>query len=483
VSSLSAETDEAGQAAIPSAGKSRAAPVGRLSLFSLIVFALPTIPTVLLSGPLNSILPTYYTAHTAVSVAAMASILLFARIVDAVTDPMIGYLSDLTRSRIGRRKPWMIAGSLLAMVSAHNLFVPPPSAGTIYFLGWSLLGYLAWSMIFIPYNAWTSELSGNYNERSRIFAVRNLVGGIGAIGFAVGPVLLSPFTGSTAINAKTLDLFAWAIVISMPLAMLLSIWMAPDGQAVSTRKGSIKGLVQAVRSNRLLWNFIATLVLSGLANGANGALGFMIIDNYLHLGSRISDFLAAGILAQVVSVPIWLKFTYWFGKHRPWAISMLINAVALFLLFAIKPGEGAYLPMIILTIVIGFTSGSALVVPAALLTDVIDYDVLKTGVNRAGNYFSFLILLSKIESAIGASLAFYALEIFSYNPKTANGPWAVFGLLLAYGGIPGLLWVIAAGFAWVYPLDARRQAVIRKRIEQRAHRAGLAAERALPVSP
>ncbi|MEI9889213.1 MAG: MFS transporter [Rhizomicrobium sp.] len=444
---------------------------GRLSLLALILFSLPTIPTVLLSGPLNGILPAYYAAHTAIGVATMATILLFARVVDAVTDPLIGYLSDRTRSRLGRRKPWMIGGALLAMFCAHNLFVPPASAGGAYFLIWSLLGYLAWSMIFIPYNAWTSELSGDYDERSRLFGVRNLIGGIGAIGFAAGPLLLSPFTGSTAINEKTLEIFAWAIIVSMPLAMAVSVWMAPEAPDVSTKRSSLKGLLDAVRTNKLLWNCIAILILTGLANGANGALAFMVVDNYLHLGARISDFLTAGILSSMVSVPVWLKLTSWFGKHKPWAASMLINAVALFVLFLVKPGPGAYLPMIVLTTVIGFMSGSALVVPAALLSDVIDYDVLKSGVNRAGNYFSFLILLSKIESAVGASLAFYTLDLFHYDPKAAHDAWASFGLLMAYGGVPGLLWLASAVLAWIYPLDARRQAIIRKRIEQRAARA------------
>ncbi|MEI9997478.1 MAG: MFS transporter [Rhizomicrobium sp.] len=447
---------------------------GRLSLLSLIVFALPTIPTVLLSGPLNGILPTYYSSHTAITVTAMASVLLFARVFDAVTDPLIGYLSDRTRSRLGRRKPWMIGGALIAMACAHNLFVPPASAGTGYFLVWSLIGYLAWSMIFIPYNAWTSELSGAYHERSRIFAIRNLIGGVGAIGFALGPFLLSPLTGTTAINGKTLDLFAWAIVISMPVAMAFAIWMAPAGKPVETQEGSLKGLVHALRTNGPLWNVIVTMTLNGLANGATGALSLMVVDNYLHLGASISIFLAAGVLAQIASVPVWLKLTYRFGKHRPWAVSMAITAVALFLIFAIRPGAAAFVPFMVLTVVNGFMSGSALVVPAAMLSDVIDYDLLKSGVNRAGNYFSFLILLSKIESAIGASLAFFVLGLFHYDPKGANGHWEAMGLMLAFGGVPGVLSAIAAAFAWVYPLDARRQASIRRRIEQRAAREGRA---------
>ena len=283
----------------------------------------------------------------------MGTVLLASRLVDAVSDPLIGYLSDRTRSPLGRRKPWIIAGTIMAMACAHELFVPPASAGWPYFLACSLLGYLAYSMIFIPYNAWTSELSGEYHERSRVFAVRNVVGGIGGIGFALGPLLLSPLTGSTAINAKTLDLLAWGIIILMPLAVGLASWRAPDGQVIAAKPSSVRQLMGAMRVNRPLWTFLGTVLLSGLANGANLSLSYMVIDHHFHLANHISELMGATILPSMGSVPVWLWLTRRFGKHRPWAVSMILNLSLMPLLMILKPGQSSFLPLLAIYAVMG----------------------------------------------------------------------------------------------------------------------------------
>ena len=82
---------------------------------------------------------------------------MFARISDVVTDPLIGYFSDRTHTRFGRRKPWLAGGALLMMVSAFMLFNPQFEVTNIYLLGWAVMLWLGWTMINIPYYAWGAE--------------------------------------------------------------------------------------------------------------------------------------------------------------------------------------------------------------------------------------------------------------------------------------------------------------------------------------
>ena len=102
----------------------------------------------------------------------MGTVLMIARFSDVITDPIIGSRSDKTRTRIGRRKPWLILGVPMMMLATYLLFVPPNNPSIWYFLLCVVFIYLASTVISIPYSAWGAELSGNYNERSRITALR-----------------------------------------------------------------------------------------------------------------------------------------------------------------------------------------------------------------------------------------------------------------------------------------------------------------------
>jgi glycoside/pentoside/hexuronide:cation symporter, GPH family len=144
--------------------------MNKVSFPLLSVYSLPVLSTIMFVLPLGSIMPAYYSEHTSITMAAIGMILVVSRIIDAITDPIIGYLSDKTKTPIGRRKPWMIAGGILAMICAYPLFIPPPDAGIFYFAFWSILAYQAWTLISIPHNAWASELSSDYVTKSKVFA-------------------------------------------------------------------------------------------------------------------------------------------------------------------------------------------------------------------------------------------------------------------------------------------------------------------------
>jgi len=104
-------------------------------------------------GPVVGILPALYAKYFGISLAITGTVLLVSRWFDAITDPLIGVLSDRTKTRLGRRKPWMIAGSALSLLAVYFLFIPPESPSVAYYTFWSMLLFLAWTMNEIPYGA------------------------------------------------------------------------------------------------------------------------------------------------------------------------------------------------------------------------------------------------------------------------------------------------------------------------------------------
>ena len=131
------------------------------------LFALPEYAVYLGSIPVGLYLPLVYSKDFGLSLTEVGLILMLARVSDVVTDPLIGYLSDRTPGRFGRRKPWMAGGAFLMMISAFQLFNPTVlnemPIGSMHLLVWAVLLWLGWTMINIPYYAWGAELSDDYN--------------------------------------------------------------------------------------------------------------------------------------------------------------------------------------------------------------------------------------------------------------------------------------------------------------------------------
>jgi len=138
----------------------------------LLAYGLPGLPLATVLLPLFVYLPTFYAESLGLGFAVVGSLLLVARLTDMVTDPLVGVLSDRFGWPLGRRRSWMLLGVPLLMIAAHRLFLPPDDAGAAYLLEWSIAAYLGATLVQLPYSAWGAEISGDYNERSRISGTR-----------------------------------------------------------------------------------------------------------------------------------------------------------------------------------------------------------------------------------------------------------------------------------------------------------------------
>ena len=161
----------------------------RLPKKTLFFYGLSEMPITVANVPLAAYIPNYYGADLGISLAVIGAVWMIARVFDAITDPLIGYLGDRTDTRWGRRRVWMVAAVPFLMIAVYKIFFPQLGADGGYLLLWLVVFWLGWTMLFIPYYAWAAELSPEYNERTTIAAWRMFIGMIANVATKILPVL------------------------------------------------------------------------------------------------------------------------------------------------------------------------------------------------------------------------------------------------------------------------------------------------------
>jgi Na+/melibiose symporter-like transporter len=427
--------------------------------------------------PLGVVLPAYYAESTLASMAAIGFVSGASRLFDAVTDPVIGYLSDRTRSRFGPRKPWILLGSIVTCVSIFFLFQPPPDAGIAYYATASFALYLGYTLFDIPHKAWYSEVTADYDDRSRIAGYIAICTVLGSILFWVVPVALSPITGTTAIGPESFTAIAWIFIVVLPLSIFGALAFVPQGRIAVTADPGVRAALAAFRRNKPFWRFLAAVSIWGIGQGMSFSVVFLVMRDYLGLGEQFPIMMIVFFLVQFASMPVWTKIMMRFGKHRSWAISWGFGALWSPLILFFEPGSAPFWPALGLMTVSAAINGASYIAPRAVLGDIIDYDVLRSKANHSGKYFSINTLLDKSLIGLGVGVAFPLLGWFGYEIGGVNDTRANIGLLLCYMGIPLVTHLTAAALLWNFPIDARRHGIIRRRIDQ------LAARQQIALSP
>lgn len=430
-----------------------------MSPLRLIAYGMPAVPLAIIGIPLFIYLPTYYSRDLGLDLTAVGGVLLLARLWDVITDPAVGVLSDRTRGRFGRRKPWMLLGTPPLLISIWALFLPAPGIGAGYLLAWSLVLYLAWTMLTLPYQSWGAELSDRYHERTRIAAARE--GGV-VLGTALATGLPLLFGGGEDAAGPTIRSLAWIAIIGLPVALFVCFRATPDPpparltQALEWRAG-----LAAITGNRPFRRLLIAYLINGVANGLPATLFLLFVAEVVQTPERFGLLLFLYFVAGLAAVPLWTRLSFRFGKHRTWSLSMLwVSAVFCFVPFL---GPGDFVPYLLICLFSGIGLGADLVLPTAMQADVVDVDAAETGNRRTGVYFALWGMATKLALALAVGIAFPLLDLVGFKAGGGNEPDAILALALLYGGFPVVFKLVATALVWRFPLDEAAQAKLKSR--------------------
>jgi len=449
---------------MPDASKA-AEPLGRGVLFA---YGLPGLPLAALLLPLYVTLPAFYAVDLGLGFFTVGIVLLLARLWDVVTDPVIGSLSDRLTTRFGRRRPWLLAGAPIVMVSAGFLFLPGADTDWAALLISTMVLYLGATMILLPYNAWGAELSSDYDERSRITGWREGLVVVGTLLAAGLPAVVG------AERAIALEVIAWSLWIVLPVCLTIAILFVPERPLAVQRRLAWRQGLRIVWRNGPFRRLIGAYFLNGIANGLPATLFLLYVERVLEAPDWSGILLFVYFFCGIAAIPLWLRLSARWGKHRTWVAAMVWAAV----IFAFVPllGPGDHLWFLAVCVLTGVSLGADLTLPASMQADVVDLDTLRSRQSRAGIYFALWGVATKLALALAVGIAFPLLALAGLEPGEATAtPSGLFVLAALYSLLPAVIKLGSAVLIAGYPITAARQQRIRHLIEVRTARAARAA--------
>lgn len=436
-----------------------------ISKTTLSIYGATALPLALVGYPIAIWLPAFYASHIGLSLASVATMLLLAKITDVITDPLVGIVSDRLKTRIGRRRPIIILGVPVLMVSIWCLFVPPAHVSQWYLLICIAGMYIGTTLIGVPYGAWGAELSSDYHERSRITAWREQFTLIGLLVAAFIPFIVEQYIQPENEMSAIMKGMALAIAISAPITVaLLCIFVK---EPAGNKPGHIN--ISFSDSSRRIWANVPMRMMIGLilivvmAEAFRNALSLFFIKGVIEadgVGTLYFAYFVAGLLA----VPFWLWLGQKIGKHI--ALSVVLITVAIISVINIGFGRDDYTLFVIFFIAKGACFGGLQFLPISILADVIDIETAETGKPRAGAYIAFASMTSKVSTALGTFLAIRALSLTNFDAtKLADNPAEeILALRILYTIVPALFFLFAILIAWRFPLTAEKHGELQKKI-------------------
>ena len=443
----------------------------RLPTPVLISFGISALPLSTLALGIFVFLPTVYAESVGIAMGTLGAVLLSTRVWDVISDPLIGWLSDRTRTRFGRRRPWVLLAWAPLAVSIYALFVPPEGVGALYLLVWSLVLFTTGTALSMPYTAWGAELSGVYHERSRVFAWRHVFAACGTL-LAAGLTLVAGGEAGTGSEASTLRLIAWVGLLMLPVTLVVLFVKVPEPPLPRRRADRVdaRQSLRVMIGNRPFRRLLAAYFLNGIANAFPATLFFFFVTHVLG-DPLLFGLPSAGVLlvayfaSAIAGTPLWLWQARRFGKHRTWSVAMLLAAVTLALVLFV--GEGDTVGFFVLVLVLGVTLGGDLTMPGSMQADVVDEDTVNTGERRTGIYYALWAMVAKLALAIAVGAGFPLLGLLGFEADGQNSGTALLALVVLFGLVPVVFKLGAVAALWRYPLTEARQAELRAAIAAR----------------
>jgi glycoside/pentoside/hexuronide:cation symporter, GPH family len=414
----------------------------------------------------------FLTDEVRLSAALAGTALLVGKIWDAVIDPFIGHISDHTKSRWGRRRPYLLFFAIPFGAAFVVMFTNPGISEQAGKFIWAMLAYVFFCTVYsftnIPYNSLLPEISQDYNERTNISGYKQAFAVIGTIlGAGAAMPIMALFAGRTAGYIGMSAIFGALAALSL-LVTYLSV---REPKTVETPKGeSILKSLKDVFTNK---PYLALLGAWFVNSAAVAVMEAMLIYYYKYIfqdEGAVTLAMISLLVVTIATIPFWVWLAKKLSKRTTYIIGMTLTltAVVLFAFLADNVGTTFALGFMVLA---GFGFAAHYVLPWTMAPDTIEYAYARSGVRREGVYYSVWTFVIALGGAFAGFLVGQVLDIFGYIPDVIQSARSILGIRLLIGPLPAVMILLGNLALAFYPIDRKRYEQIRAQINQREGKA------------
>ena len=401
---------------------------------------------------------------------------------DAVSDPLMGSLSDSTRHSAGRRRPYILPGALALALCFVLIFNPPDVESTAFKFAFLLVSYVllntAMTVVSVPHAALGGELSFDRHERTEIFGYKRLFDTLGALlGLLLPAIILGFVRQADADGAIEYARNLVGLLLSLPI--VLTAWITVratrglDRVPPVSQPLRMRAILSAQLSTlknpyfRFLLAAFAVIALGRVINASTALyyyeyrLGFSETETVLFI-------LLPFFIAFLASIPLWVLISRRKGKKWPAVIGVIMLGLSTAIVYPLFPPGQIFWPL--LYAIPGGLFVGAVILLDSLVADVIDYDELKIGYNREGLYFGMWKMATKVARAGGLIVAGFLFDLIGFEETAAMQSEVVsWRLSLIFGPVVGLLFFLGGLAIIAFPLtEARHRRIQRLLVKRRA---------------
>ncbi|MEP2987737.1 MAG: MFS transporter [Parasphingorhabdus sp.] len=414
----------------------------RLTVPILVAYAAPSVASYFFFGTIGLYLLKFATDTLLLAPALVGTIFGVARIWDAVSDPVIGFASDKTRSSLGRRRPWMLYSILPMALFYYAIWNPADqlqgAALSLWFGVSIFLFFTAATAFSVPHNALGAELSQNYHERSRIYGAKALCEQIGIILAAVWLFQIEQAQSPKGIAMDGAILAGGVLALSVVWA----VWKLREPDSHKGRGGStIFASLSDVARNKNAMRLLGIFFLEMLGFHSMVVVLPYMTEYVLREPGSTAYFLAAATFSTIASIPFWVWISKRTDKAKAWRAAILIKIVVFGAMLVV--GRGDSLLMGVITFTFGIAHGASQVLGPSLKADVIDTDEASSGERKEGVFFAAWNFAIKASIGIAIVISGWMLSATGFEPGVAQSEMALTGIRALVSAAPLICHILA----------------------------------------
>lgn len=404
----------------------------------------------------------YLTDTIGLSAAVAGGAVMIGKLWDAVTDPMMGFISDRTRTHWGRRRPYLLFGAVPLALTMWLFFTNPHIGSQTWLAIWAAIALCAlntaYTVVNIPYSSLTPELTKDYHERSSLNGFRF---GFAVIGTILGAGAVLPLVGVFGTNRSVGFSFMGAILGFLMAASTLVTFFSvrePDHSHEPRPTEKFFPTFLAVFRNKPYVILLLTYALNLTAlNFVQGILVYYF--KYIYRNEALTTLAMILLLVTaMVCIPISVKVSKRIGKKRTYQICFAILASACLIIYLLghRLGSSFFLAMMVYA---GIGIGFGYVAPWAMVPDAIEFDAVRTGNRKEGAFYGMWTFTSKVGTSLAIALTGLILGAAGYAANLPEQSSSALGAIrLIIGPLPTVVFLAAMILIERYPIDEKTYA-------------------------